>query len=72
MRDAGDYIAKLPAKETAQPHWQTAIRELMISAEKGGILWLAEVAMRKALGHGKTPPEKPVRKKKVKRYRVIR
>lgn len=72
LRDAGDYIARLPAKESAKPHWQTAIRELMMSAERGGILQLADWAMRQALAHGRPDPEKPPRKKVAKRYRIVR
>ena len=35
LRGAGDYI-DLPEKESGKPHWQTAIRELMIAAERSG------------------------------------
>ena len=55
LRDAGNYISGLPSKVSAQPHWQAAVRELMMSAERGGILWLAEVAMKQALLHGTEP-----------------
>jgi len=72
LRDAAEFIAALPAEESAQQHWQTAIRELMISAERGGILMLSEIAMKVALSHGREEPEKPPRKKAVKRYRVVR
>jgi len=70
LRDAGDYIAGLPAKTSAMPHWQTAIRELMISAERGGILMLAEIAMLQAIHHGKQP-EKPERRKRARSAKII-
>jgi hypothetical protein len=72
LRDAGEYIASLPAKTARQTHWQTAAAELLISAERGGILMLAEIAMRKAVNHGQHPPTKQPRRKAVKRYRIIR
>jgi hypothetical protein len=68
----GEYIAALPAKVYAQAHWQTAMRELMMSAERGGILWLAEVAMRSAIHHGQDEPAPAPRRKRAKAYRVIR
>jgi hypothetical protein len=51
LKDAGEYVAALPAKVSAQDHWQTAVRELLISAERGGIILLAEWAMRRAISH---------------------
>jgi len=72
LRDASEYIAALPARTARQPHWQTAAGELLISAEQDGIIMLAEIAMRKAINHGREPPVMEPRRKAVKRYRVIR
>jgi len=72
LRDAGDYVTGLPPEIAAQQHWQTATRELLMAAERGGLVLLAEWAMRQALHHGREEPEKPPRKKAVKRYRVVR
>lgn len=58
LRDAGEYIASLPAKTARQDHWQTAASELLISAEQRGIIMLAEIAKRKAIHHGRSPPAK--------------
>jgi hypothetical protein len=69
LEDAGRYVAALPKAQQKKPHWQTATRELLIAAERGGIVMLAEIAMRQALAHGK--PEPPP-KKAVKKYKVIR
>ena len=44
-----------PSKESAKPHWQAAVRVLMMSVERGGILWLAEVALLQAIHHGGDP-----------------
>jgi hypothetical protein len=44
LRDAGEYIAALPKKETALPHWQLAAQCLLAAVEKGGGLAQAEPA----------------------------
>lgn len=72
LRDAADYIQKLPAKEAEKRHWQTAIRELLISAERGGIILLAQWAMLQAIHHDDPEPEKPRRRKRAKAYRIVR
>lgn len=72
LREAGGYIAGLPSAKSSLPHWQTAARELLISAERGGILLLAEWAMRQAIHHGRPAPERPAGRKRARRYRVLR
>jgi hypothetical protein len=71
LRGAGEYIAGLPAKTASQDHWQNAAAELLIAAEQGGILMMAEIAMRRAINHGQTPQPKEPRRK-AKRYRIVR
>lgn len=51
LHDAATYITESPEKTSRQPHWQTAVRELMMAAERGGILMLAEIAMKLAVSH---------------------
>jgi hypothetical protein len=53
LRDAGEYIAGLPEAEQRQQHWHTRVAILMMTAERSGIVMLAEIAMRKALAHGR-------------------
>lgn len=72
LADAGRYIEKLPAAEQRRPRWQTAARELLISADRGGIVFLARAAMLQALNHGKPAPEKQTRRKAVRKNRIIR
>ena len=72
LRDAGEYVAALPKKEQNKPHWHTAAHELMMSAEQGGIVMLAEIAMRQALNHGQPKPPPEPRRKAAKKNRVIR
>jgi hypothetical protein len=72
LRDAGEYVTAPSKAEQAKPHWQTAARELVIAAERGGIVMLAEIAMRQALAHGRLKPAPVPRKKPAKKYRLIR
>jgi hypothetical protein len=44
----------------------------MMAAERGGILMLAEIAMRQALAHGRPKPAPAPRKKAVKKYKLVR
>lgn len=49
LRDAANYVIKLPKAEAAKPHWQIAMRCLIMAGDQGGILMLAEIAMRIAI-----------------------
>ena len=49
LKDAADYVMKLPKAEQDLEVWQTAARELMIAAERNGIMMLAEIAMKLAI-----------------------
>jgi hypothetical protein len=60
-------LLALSNAEQANPHWQTATRELIMAAEHVGILMLAEIAMRKALTHGRPKPASAPRKKAAKK-----
>lgn len=55
LLDAGNYIASLRRKETAEDHWQAAIEALMMAAEDRGPLLHARVGMLRALKHGVEP-----------------
>jgi hypothetical protein len=74
LREAAEYIARLPKAEHDLPHWQLAMRLLIAAATRGGIVMMAEIAMRQALNHGRPPPApKPrPRKKLAKHYKIIR
>jgi hypothetical protein len=50
LQHAADYIMKLPAEIQQQPHWQTAVENLINAAETGGgWLMFARIAMMRAL-----------------------
>ena len=48
LKDAADYITKLPKNESALPEWQTAIEALMLCG-RGGDTMLARIGVVKAL-----------------------
>jgi hypothetical protein len=45
LRDAGNFIAKLPKAEHDAPEWETAIRALMLVVEHGGDTLLPRIAI---------------------------
>ena len=58
LLDAGHYVAALPKATQSLPAWQLAAEMLLNAAERGGMIMLAEIAIKRAL-HGK--PELPHR-----------
>ena len=48
LRDAADYIARLPKKESDLPEWQTAIEVLMLVSRSGPTM-MARIGVMKAL-----------------------
>ena len=48
LKDAADYITKLPKKESDLPEWQAAIEALMLCS-RGGDAMLARIGVMKAL-----------------------
>jgi hypothetical protein len=48
LKDAADYITKLPKNESDFPEWQTAIEALM-PCSRGGDTMLARIGVMKAL-----------------------
>ena len=48
LKDAADYITKLPKKESDLPEWRTAI-EVLLLCSRGGDSMLARIGVMKAL-----------------------
>jgi hypothetical protein len=72
LRDAANYIVKLPKAEQQAPEWQTATEVLMMIGERGGDPMMAHIAMMRALNKHK-PKAAPVpRRKRAKAYRITR
>ena len=65
LRDAANHILALPPSETKKEHWQTAMGCLLLAAEEDGPLMMARIAMVKALGSGKAPPNGHLRSAKI-------
>ena len=42
------------------------------AAERGGIVLMADIAMRQALSHGRPKPTPAPRKKAAKKFRIVR
>jgi len=49
LRDAANYITKLPKAEHNAPEWQAAIGALILVAEHGGPTMFARIGMMRAL-----------------------
>ena len=72
LREAAEYMVKLPKAEQDKPHWQTAAFVVREAAEGRGPVLHAAIGMNKALTHGQPSPVKEPRRKVVRKYKVIR
>jgi hypothetical protein len=80
LKDAADYITKLPKVEHSAPEWQTAMEALMLVAERGGdtmlarigITMLARIGIMKALHRHDRPKPPAPRRKSARAYRIVR
>ena len=59
LRDAADYITKLPKKQHGLQHWQAAIETLMLVADHGGPTMFARLVVMQALREGKPASSEP-------------
>ena len=72
LKDAADYVMKLPKAAQARQEWQTAIAVLIGAAEGRDFMFHANAAMLQALNRGKPAPHPAPRGKRSKRYRIVR
>jgi hypothetical protein len=75
LRDAANYITKLPKREHDQPAWQAAMAALLLEAERGEAgadPMMARIGMLEALHAGRPALMPEPRQKRVKKYRVVR
>ncbi len=72
LRDAANYIMKLPKADQAKPHWQAAAEAVLMAAEERGPLLHARVGMLRALNHGKPAPTQTPRRTVAKAYKIVR
>jgi hypothetical protein len=72
LRDAANYIMKLPTAEQAKRHWQTAAEAVLAAADDRGPMMHAHIGMLQALNQGKPAPDQPQRRKAAKAYKIVR
>jgi hypothetical protein len=72
LRDAGEFITRLPKTKQARPEWRLAAAMLMQAAEDDTPVMLAEIAMRRALNADGEPEPPTPRRKRAKKYRIVR
>jgi hypothetical protein len=72
VRDAANYILKLPKAERELREWQTAAKVLMLIGERGGDPMMAHIGMMRALHRDKPKPESAPRRKAAKAYKIVR
>src|ERR1700756_3325235 len=64
LRDAADYITKLPKAKHNAPAWQAAIEALILVAEHGGPTMFARIGVMRALSRHVERVFDPSRKEK--------
>jgi hypothetical protein len=70
LRDAGNFIAKLPKREHDTAAWRATIEALMLVAEHGGDTMLPRIGMMRALYAGDESEPSP-RRRRARKYRVV-
>jgi len=70
LRDAAQYILKLPKAERELPQWETAVECLMLVGDHGGDPMFPHIAMMQALNGTKAAPAP--RRKRAKVYKIVR
>lgn len=71
LKDAADYITKLPETEQHHPAWQAAVEALILVATLGGPTMFARIGVLRDLIRHHQDRMKP-RRKATKRYRIVR
>jgi hypothetical protein len=62
LRDAAEYITKLPEAEHVSPEWQAAMEALVLVAEHGGPTMLPHIGVLKALNRHRVREFNSIRK----------
>jgi hypothetical protein len=70
LRDAANYITKLPKAEHDAPEWQASIQALILVAEYGGPTMMARIGVMRALYRDEKLVPTP-RKKRARKYRIV-
>jgi len=72
LRDAMGWLAKIPKDQHKRPDIQLAAQLVTHAAEQGGIVLMAEIAVRHVVNRGKAPPSSGPLRRKAKKYRLVR
>jgi hypothetical protein len=64
LRDAANYVTKLPKAKHNTPEWQAAIEALMLVADRGGPTMFARIGVMRALNRHVERVFDPSRKEK--------
>ena len=72
LRDAAQYISKLPKAEHDAEEWQAAMQALMLVVEQNGPTMFARIGVMRALHRDKPNAAPAPRRKRAKAYKVDR
>jgi hypothetical protein len=72
LRDAAQYIIKLPKAERDAEEWRAAMQTLMLVEEQDGPTMFARIGMMRALHRDKPKAAPAPRRKRAKGYKVVR
>jgi hypothetical protein len=72
LRDAAQYITKLPKAEHDAKKWQAAMQALLLVAEHDGPTMFARIGMMRALHRHKPKAASAPRRKRARAYRIVR
>jgi len=72
LRDASNYITKLPKAEHEAPEWQAAMEALILVADLGGPRMFVRIGVMRALHHSKPAPKIAPPSKRAKAYSIVR
>ena len=72
LRDAAQYISKLPKAEHDAEEWQAAMQALMLVVEQNGPTMFARIGVMRALHRDKPNAAPAPRRKRAKVYKVDR
>jgi hypothetical protein len=72
LRDAAQYISKLPKAEHDAEEWQAAMQALMLVVEQNGPTMFARIGVMRALHRDKPKAAPAPRRKRAKVYKVDR
>jgi hypothetical protein len=72
LRDAAEYITKLPKAEHDAEEWLAAMEALLLVAEHDGPTMFARIGMMRALNRSKPALKDEPRRKPAKPYKIVR